>query len=245
MGFSFVLYSRLHLIEDSAKLKALLFIIVVFDVTIHVLVLIGKDGHLSPKAWQTVIFFTPIFFSVQETFLSSLYVFLFMRFMRHVSHRTRTKSMFRFLIAGEVVIVCFDMAMVTLNSLHYEIAKTILTPFFYASKLKIEFMVLNRLMVFRQNTGELLYMDSDVCNGAGSPSSESRGTEMNEESPTTRWASDVMVCNIKAGESRLINALEAQDRYVGEERELDDISRLERQYLGQGCILFARTGTDR
>ncbi|KAF2434398.1 hypothetical protein EJ08DRAFT_693437 [Tothia fuscella] len=159
VGFSFVLYSRLHLIVNSSKLKILPVLILCFDMAVHTVVLIGKAGKLTPKGWHTIIMFTPIFFSVQETFLSSLYVYLFIRFMRH-SYSSRTKSMFRFLILGEAVVIFFDILMITLNSLHYEVLKTVLTPFFYAAKLKVEFMVLNRLMGFRQREDALLRISS-------------------------------------------------------------------------------------
>ena len=231
MGFSFVLISRLYLIADCRKLNLLPIIVVILDSTVHILVLVGKAGHLSPKAWSTIIYFTPIFFTVQETLLSSLYVYLFIKFMRHNHYGARTQSMFSFLVFAEIVVICFDVAMVTLNSLKYEIAKTILTPFFYASKLKIEFLVLNRLMEFKQGNGELEY--SCPFSEEVSPSPGSSSLPSTDRDSSTQHVSEVSCGSEKAGKGLSTATREVLPSPVVESRDVDEISRLERQYLGR------------
>ena len=233
MGFSFVLISRLYLIVDGPKLKILPIVVVILDATVHTVVLVGKAGRLSPKAWRTVIYFTPIFFTVQETTISSLYVYLFVKFMQHNYYGNRTRSMFRFLMFAEIVVVCFDVAMVTLNSLRYEIAKAILTPFFYASKLKIEFMVLNKLMEFRQRNDELEYAGADAFGARVSPGSGCRGLDSTDRSSTTQAASDGSGNNPKAAEGLSMTMKEVSTNAVATPSHIDEISRLENQYLGR------------
>lgn len=233
MGFSFVLISRLHLVEDSSKLRLLPVLVIVLDLTVHTLVLVGKAGQLTSQAWKTILYFTPIFFTVQETFLSSLYIYLFIKFMRHNSYGSRTRSMFKFLLFAELIVVCFDVAMVTLNSLRYEIAKAILTPFFYASKLEIEFMVLNRLMNFRQKDGELQCSDQGALGGGSAPAVDSSGLNSNGGSSSMHCASE----GASDGTMKdLSMVFRTQTFSASAHAENDNIAKLERHYLGRNNI---------
>ena len=139
--------------------------------------------------------------------------------------------MFAFLVFAEIVVICFDVAMVTLNSLHYEIAKTILTPFFYACKLKIEFLVLNKLMDFKQSNGELVY--SDPFSAELSPAGLSRDLESADRSSTTQCVSDDANVHAKAGAIMSTATREVLPSPMGDGHDVDEISRLERQYLGR------------
>jgi hypothetical protein len=233
MGFSFVLISRLYLIVDCSKLRFLPVIVAILDIIVHSIVLAGKAGQLSPKGWRTVIYFTPIFFTVQETSISSLYVYLFIKFMRHNYYGGRTRSMFHFLMFAEFVVICFDTAMVTLNSLKYEIAKAILTPFFYASKLKIEFMVLNKLMEFRNRNHELDSAGTDVFGPQASPGSGSRGLSSTDRSSTLQAKSEGTGNHAKTTPALSMTREEVVANTPAVPTEMDEISQLENQYLGR------------
>jgi hypothetical protein len=228
MGFSFVLYSRLYLVTDCRHLWLVPCIFVCLDLAVHTVVLIGKFGLLSRKGWSVVIEFTPMFFTTQESFLSSLYIYLFIRFMRQSAHDVRTKSMFRFLIIAEITVVLFDVMMITFNSLHFEVLKTILTPFFYSCKLKVEFMVLNRLMGFRQK--ELLHISSGTSGaaavnrpaslGVGPSTSSSSADSLPGREYNNQGANDITAASIP-----VVDIVKS-----GSE---SSIERLERQYLGR------------
>lgn len=215
------------------------YVIVLLDTVVHVIVLIGKSGRLSVRTWHDIIVFTPVFFTVQEMFLSSLYVYLFIRFMKQDLNNARTKAMFRFLIFAQLFILCFDVAMVTLNSLKYEIAKTVLTPFFYSSKLKMEFWVLNRLMGFRQSKAGLGSIDSETsAYGANKPRQQDRvsgssGTGSNSQTVTE--TSDYTSRQNGVPSTFPINSNDHHTQM--EDRTSDDIHSTERRYLG-------RFGTD-
>jgi hypothetical protein len=233
IGFSFVLYSRVHLVTDSRKLKIIPLVTGCLDATIHILIFLGQSRHLSPETWHVVVLFTPAFFAAQETFISSLYVYLFFRFLKQNSYNARTKSMFRFLILAEIFIICLDTVTVTLNSLRFEIATAILTPFFYASKLKVEFLVLNRLKGFRQNENSMLSINSTGCgvNEArqqGSVDPQSPGTASSPLKTPDSGFHNQKVVDLSNKLADNANCFQSENG-----SSPDDIASLERHYLGR------------
>jgi hypothetical protein len=123
--------------------------------------------------------------------------------------------------------------MVTLNSLNYEIAKAILTPFFYASKLKIEFMVLNKLMEFRQRNDELEYAGTDVFGSQASPGSGSRGLDSTDRSSSTQARPKGIVNHVKANMRLPMTTKDVASTSATTPNDFDEISQLENQYLGR------------
>jgi hypothetical protein len=156
VGFSFVLFSRLHLVIDKGKLKFFPYIILLFDIVLHVLINVAAGGTLGLVGWRVIGLLNPAFFAFQEAILSSLYIYLFLRFMRQSSSLDlETRSMFFFLIATQVFIVLVDTGLILLIAYHVEILKLLLTPLLYATKLLLEYLVLNRLVRFGQRDHEL------------------------------------------------------------------------------------------
>lgn len=81
-GFLVVLYSRLHLIVDSPRiLRALLVVILGVGILLQIVMVLAGDRVLDTNVWVVTFRFEMIF-PFSEILLSSLYVYLFIRFMR-------------------------------------------------------------------------------------------------------------------------------------------------------------------
>jgi hypothetical protein len=171
-GFSLVLYSRLHLVLfRSTRLHLILCVIIINGLVVHtpnVVSLFISDSKLFHG-----VSMAEVVFSVQEVFLSSLYIWLYWRFMDQGSspaqsgsesgsgndakgrekegvrggglegHRRRTLWL---LIAAQIIILSCDIIMTTLLYLELFLARLAVMGFIYAVKLNIEFLVLNRLV---------------------------------------------------------------------------------------------------
>jgi hypothetical protein len=108
-----------------------------------------------------------VVFSVQEVFLSSLYIWLYWRFMDQGSGsgsgndgrgdgkagdvgggrlERRRRQTFWLLIAAQIIILSCDIILTTLLYLELFLARLSVMGFIYAIKLNIEFLVLNRLV---------------------------------------------------------------------------------------------------
>jgi hypothetical protein len=155
LGFGLVLYSRLHLITDHPnRLRLTLWFIVISYLSIHVLTLVAAYNLIGANAYR-VMSRLGILFYIEETILSSLYIYLFFRFMRQTTSDARMTSMFYLLIMAQVFLIICDAALITLGYVGMDLAKLIVIPFTYTLKLKVEFVVLNRLVRFARKGIEL------------------------------------------------------------------------------------------
>jgi hypothetical protein len=84
-------------------------------------------------------------FAIQETIISMLYIYHARTFLRDIYTRETHKVM-RLLIFAQVMAICFDIILVTVDCNNMFTLKIILHPFAYAIKLKMEFIVLNQLL---------------------------------------------------------------------------------------------------
>jgi hypothetical protein len=162
-GFSLVLYSRLHLIFKSIIILRILLVIIVVNCMLvqsplFILAFVGAPRYTVFIKVATFLSHFEVVFAVQEVFLSSLYIYLFMKFVRQGGAKgvKYLKQTLYLLILAEVVIVVFDVALNVLLFLGWYLARRTILPFVYAFKLQIEFLVLNRLVGSRQAGGAKL-----------------------------------------------------------------------------------------
>jgi hypothetical protein len=156
-GFLMVLYSRLHLIVDSPRvLRALLIVILGVGIPLQIVMVLAGDRVLSTKVW-VVTFRLEMIFPFSEIVLSALYVILFIRFMKHTggSSDPSMKRTFYLLIAAEVFVVIVDVIGITLWYMDLYLLRLAVVPLISALKLKVEFMILNRLTGIGKRRGEL------------------------------------------------------------------------------------------
>jgi hypothetical protein len=86
-----------------------------------------------------------IAFIFQEILPSSLYIYLFYQFAHGGSFEKRDEATMILLIMTQMAILLCDIAMTVLNYIHFYVLRMVLVPFTYAIKLRLEFVVLNRL----------------------------------------------------------------------------------------------------
>src|ERR1700712_5750921 len=103
------------------------------------------------------MYFLNILFALQEIILSSMYVYLFFRFVRgcHETRATHPHQLSTFskrdrrtlilLILVQLVVLITDTTMVALAYLQFSLLRMAMVNFTYALKLRLEFVVLNRL----------------------------------------------------------------------------------------------------
>jgi hypothetical protein len=165
-GFSFVLYSRLHLVVQSSNLLRCLLAIIVMDAILiqfplFILSFIGAPQYVAFLKVARFLSHFEIIFSVQEVIFSSLYIIFFLRFVNQGgSHGSKSlKRTLQLLITAELIIIVCDITVNILLYLNLYIPRKIILPFVYAIKLQIEFLVLNRLVGSRQNMDTRLHDD--------------------------------------------------------------------------------------
>lgn len=238
-----VLYSRLHLVVHSPKLLfALLFVILGFGVPLQIVMVLAADRVLSEKVW-VVTFRLEMIFPFSEILLASLYVFLFIRFMKQNtggadSHMRRT---FYFLVAAEAFVVIIDVIGITLWYLDLYLLRLMVLPFITAWKLKVEFLILNHLTGIGKGRNELRNVTVSVQDEqrqevqvADSPCTVS------SEAPTLRKDAngrDIEICMSNAGlqdEKRPTNSTGKMETSVGVGQEdSSGLDEMDRRYLGR------------
>jgi hypothetical protein len=121
-GFSLVLYSRLHLVLPNPKLlRIILVVIVVVGIVVQApTVIVGgvyaKIGAATLVKADHIFTYYEILLSLQEAFLSTLYIYLFVKFIRQGDSKRpkETKKVLILLVAAEATIISCDLASNTL-----------------------------------------------------------------------------------------------------------------------------------
>jgi hypothetical protein len=161
-GFSFVLYSRLHLLKPSRRtLNVVLACIIVNAILFHGPVLITSvisNIHSSAAVIHAydIASFTEVAFAVQETVLAGLYIYLFIQFTADSKADPDTKGTLRLLISAEFVILTADIVLNVLLYLKLYLPRVMIQAFISVVKLQIEFAILNSLIEFAQKKSRSL-----------------------------------------------------------------------------------------
>ncbi|KAI9806132.1 MAG: hypothetical protein M1833_004539 [Piccolia ochrophora] len=151
-GQSVILYSRLHLItRKRAILRFVLGMILVNAVALHVPVIVFLFGADAPSGVSWGFRFHAmeqaqlVLFSVQETTIAAIYVWITLRLLKSISHKKTRSVMFQ-LVSINVACVGMDIILIVLMFTNQYFAEASIKPMLYAIKLKFEFLVLNQLM---------------------------------------------------------------------------------------------------
>jgi hypothetical protein len=160
-GSCFVLYSRLHLIlPDPRLLRVILMIILACSLTIQTpsLVMGYFSGMIDPSVHRVYHHISVPFdtvFSVLEVCLSTLYLFLLIRFMRQgdtpVSQYMITTI--HLVVLVEALNILKHVLMNVLLFLRLYLARRMVLGLLYAITLRIEFVLLARLSNGTQGQG--------------------------------------------------------------------------------------------
>ena len=164
-GFSFVLYSRLHLVISDRRILRVVFVAIIVDGVAFLLPLaVAQYGLQSNDALKYIPLVLPaerlfaIGYFLQETVLGCLYVWTAKGTVLQ-SYVTRKRKTTAVLIGAQILVILLDIpalvlvwpspsmgaGVIILGTLH---------PAIYAIKLKIELLVLNQLVnIVRHGTG--------------------------------------------------------------------------------------------
>jgi hypothetical protein len=193
-GFQFVLYSRLHLVNPGKKFLRIALIFIVVDAIIfHGIVVISviiSSVKPTMTTWQVfeAASFTEIAFTVQETVLTTLYVYYFIQYTLESRAESATKTTLWLLIAAEVVVFSTDITLNVLLYTKFYLPRAMIQPFCSALKLKIEFIVLNSLVDYSKSKARSAALPSWVS-GEGAvkahvspimPSPSSKGSDVHD-----------------------------------------------------------------
>ncbi|KAH8667844.1 hypothetical protein BGZ61DRAFT_118475 [Ilyonectria robusta] len=160
-GQSLVLYSRLHLIvSDKSKARWVLIMIITNVCILHVpvtVLFLGSNTRLSSR-------FLPAFniyervqlagFFVQESIISGLYIWETAHGLKPIFAMKRAieRKVIRHLIIVNVLVIVLDISLlITQYTGQFEI-QTTYKPVVYSIKLKMEFSVLNKLLLLVQRS---------------------------------------------------------------------------------------------
>lgn len=153
-GQSFVLYSRLHLVEQSrAVLQPLLWLIIVGTIAMIVPTTVLTYGTVyvqSPtiiKAYNVMERLQIAWFAAQEILIASIYIIQTINLLRLRPEKElhRNKVMYE-LITINLVMIFLDIALLVLEYVGLYALQTTLKAAVYSVKLKLEFGVLGKLV---------------------------------------------------------------------------------------------------
>ena len=104
---------------------------------------VGKrDTYLRPMHVFERI--QQLVFTLQETFISSMYIYHTFRFLK-LGYPTSTRKVIGLLVGVQLLVMALDTVLTTFDFLDKFVLKYTLHPFVYAVKVKLEFIVLNQL----------------------------------------------------------------------------------------------------
>ncbi|KAI0098303.1 integral membrane protein [Nemania sp. FL0031] len=194
---SWVLYSRLNLLMKHDNLlrwvrAALIVTTLIFGVTTLPLGILAQTGHESVArvnvVWdrlQTTVFF------VQETILSIMYIWQTRKYLRDLSplldpsqssidsasaraKNDKTKTLLHHLMYINLLIISLDVALLGVQYADLFYLQGAFKPAIYGVKLKLEFVILNRL-IESISRREMSTVRSDVLRRRGSDSDAGGG----------------------------------------------------------------------
>ncbi|KAI9669454.1 MAG: hypothetical protein M1817_004679 [Caeruleum heppii] len=157
-GQSVVLYSRLHLVvRDTRILRFVLWMIIIDVFLFHVPTTVLTYGSNSAASAEWLPRFNIMerlqmtAFTIQEIIISGIYVWATLKLLRPIYH-ARTRKVMMHLIYINLIIVGMDAVLLVMEYTNNYDIQASLKPMVYSIKLKLEFAVLNQLMVLA-NTG--------------------------------------------------------------------------------------------
>ncbi|KAI6778310.1 uncharacterized protein J7T54_008488 [Emericellopsis cladophorae] len=178
-GFSVVLYSRLHLVvPDESRTRWVLIMIIisfcVFHVPVTILFLGTNTRHTEVfiGAFRIYERVQLAGFCVQECIISGFYILETIRTLKPILaiKLPKERKMTRYLIIVNTLVIILDISLLfTQYAGHFQI-QTTYKPVVYSIKLKMEFVILNRLLRVLQlgGYGHWRFLDAGIIEPGGS-----------------------------------------------------------------------------
>jgi archaellum component FlaF (FlaF/FlaG flagellin family) len=151
-GQSMILYSRLHLISPNLGLLRFIF----WSIIVSAVMLCPPTATLSLRQYtkhpepytRGYIYMEKIqmtYFSIQEVFISCVYLWEMRKVMRVILDGKARKWMWQ-LVAMNIVLLILDVALLVMEYLNLYMIQTTFKGFLYSVKLKLEFAVLSQIV---------------------------------------------------------------------------------------------------
>lgn len=172
-GQSVVLYSRLHLVmTDDRRRRAVLYMIIFDAITMHVPVIVlvfGSNSNKSDMFLRPYMIYEKLqlsVFFIQECIISGLYVWetiKLLRYTKDIRGKRGARRVMSHLILVNIVVIVLDISVLALEYSNYYELQTGYKPLVYSIKLKMELVILNRLVeLTRQSSqGSLSFSTND------------------------------------------------------------------------------------
>jgi hypothetical protein len=253
-GFSLVLYSRLHII--TSKVRALRFLLAaILVISLLVCVPTFLSGYfpniiIGEKIYK-VASRLEVLFAAREIILASLYTILFIRFVRGGGSEDPryVRKMLWLLCFAQFITFSCDVILLILVYTDLVLAKNMIQTFSYAIKLEVEFMVLNRLLVFGQRRqGQLVEFEEQGRPGGlqvkdksnrrdGHIESEDRPSvspgHNTREMRSTKSRKEVSALSIEGNVSSSPLGVNGSATDKCQNQQRDSMEEMERRYLGR------------
>lgn len=158
-GQSVVLWSRLHLLVDKGPkgqrlLRWTKWMIIIDAIILQIpttVLTYGSNGRIEQatfvSAYNVMEKVQMCGFFIQEMILSTLYILQAAKLLRN-STRDDTKRFFIQLLGINVIIIIMDLGLLGVEAASFYLYETIFKGVIYSIKLKLEFAVLSKLVMF-------------------------------------------------------------------------------------------------
>ena len=160
-GFSLVLYSRLNIICQNRRTRQFVLGMIIFNgIVWHTAMTItsaekakgrnaGYPGRLP--LWKSIDYYFEriqiMIFSSQETIISFFYMRAAYQYVNNgFAQKGKIRQNMTVLVLVQLVIIAFDIAMITIDFAGLLQLKLFIHSFVYSAKLELEFVVLNQLV---------------------------------------------------------------------------------------------------
>ena len=155
-GQSVVLYSRLHLVSRNDQALRYLRYLIIVNTTVLVIpttVLYFGTAYLRSKAWHkgyTIVEIIQIIgFCAQECLISAFYIVETVKILRLDPNRSKRRTLIiHQLLALNLAAILMDILLVALQFANLYYVQVVLKATVYSIKLKLEFAVLGRLVLY-------------------------------------------------------------------------------------------------
>jgi hypothetical protein len=143
-GFSFVIYSRLHLvIRNQRTLKIVLAMIITDGLLFHVPTIVFQFGVSNKGTYEKYLpYMAPmervqvLGFSVQETIISAIYIYATLKMLKR-SFNKKIRNTIAFLVLIQIIVIPSDVLVIALDYAKYFTLKAVIHSFVYAFKLQL------------------------------------------------------------------------------------------------------------
>ncbi|RBR24239.1 uncharacterized protein FIESC28_02972 [Fusarium coffeatum] len=198
-GQSVVLYSRLHLIvEDKSKTRWVLYMIIINFFILHVpttILFLGANTRHSSRFIGPFNVYERIQlagFCIQEAIISGLYIWETARGLKPIFavRKAMERKIIRYLVIANILVILLDISLIVTQYMSHFNIQTTYKPVVYSIKLKMEFVVLNKLLLLVQHSDcNCMHIVGEPENTAPDP--ERLECQSIERGPSTRTGSDV------------------------------------------------------